>query len=106
MPDLVELSFAALNTLLSFIGLVLLLIGVKRFKGGLLERALKRAIPAGILLFLYFISQALIGLEILPVHTFVDDVLGTLFMLGLLYAVYGFIQDWTHLENCSKNKSG
>jgi len=47
----------------------------------------------------------LIGLEILPVHTFVDDVLGTFFMLGLLYAVNGFIQDWTHLENVSKNRS-
>jgi len=105
LPDLVELSFAALNALLSLVGLVLILIVIRRFKGGLLERALKRAIPAGTLLFLYFISEALIGLEILPVHTFVDDVLGTFFMLGLLYAVNGFIQDWTHLENVSKNRS-
>lgn len=105
MPDLVELSFACLNIALSLAGLVLVLIGIRRFKRGLLERTLKRAIPAGILLFLFFISEALVGLDILPVHSYVDDVLGTLFMLGLLYVAFGFINDWTRLGNDSKNKS-
>ena len=82
-----------------------MLIGIRQFKGGLLEKTLKRAIPAGTLLFLFFISEALVGLDTLTVHTYVDDVLTTLFMFGLLYVTFGFINDWTHLENVSKNKS-
>jgi len=64
----------------------------------LLVRALKRAILVGILLFLYFLTQIWIDLGILPPDTPIEGVLGTLFMLGLLFVVYGFVNDWTHAD--------
>lgn len=99
MHDLLGLAFASVNVLLSFLGFVLVLVGIRRFKTGLIAKTLKRSIPAGILLFLFFVTEALVAIDVLPSNTPIDDILGTLFMVGLLYVTYGFVNDWTHLDS-------
>jgi len=94
-----ELAIASLNVVISLIGLVLILRGLRQFRGGILAKSLRRAIPVGVLLFLFFVTEALVAMEILPRDTPIDDILGTLFMLGLLYVTYGFEHDWTHLKS-------
>jgi amino acid transporter len=97
LHDLIGLVFASVNVVFSFLGFALVAVGIRRFKTGLLVKTLKRAIPAGLLLFLFFVAEALIAVDFLPSNTPIDDVLGTLFMVGLLYVTYGFVNDWTKL---------
>jgi branched-subunit amino acid transport protein AzlD len=99
MHDLLGLAFASANVLLSFLGFVLVLVGIRRFKTGLIVKTLKRSIPAGVFLFLFFATEALVAIDVLPSNTPIDDILGTLFMVGLLYVTYGFVNDWTHLDS-------
>ena len=96
--NLLGLTFATVNMLLSGFGFLLILVGIRRFETGLLVKALKRAIPVGILLFLYFLTQIWIAIGILPPDTPMEGILGTLFMLGLLFVAYGFVNDWTHAD--------
>lgn len=103
MHDPIGLAFASVNVLLSLLGFVVVLVGIKRFKTGLLVKTLKRATPVGILLFLFFVTQALVAIDGLPSNTPIDDALGTLFMVGLLYVTYGFVNDWTHMDSALKN---
>jgi hypothetical protein len=102
MHDLTGLVFASVNVVFSFLGFVLVVVGIRRFKTGLLVKTLKRAIPAGILLFLFFAAEALIAVDFLPSSTLIDDVLGTLFMVGLLYVTYGFVNDWSKIDSNRK----
>jgi len=51
----------------------------------------------GLLLFLYFLTESLVAVDILPSNTPIDDILGTLFMLSMIYLAYGFINDWKTL---------
>lgn len=94
MHDFVGLLFAAVNVCLSVLILGIVAYGVNYFKGGVLVKTLRRARLAGALLFLYFLTQALVAMDILPSNTPVDDILGTFFMLSLIYLAYGFINDW------------
>ena len=103
MHDPIGLAFASLNVLLSFLGFVLVLVGIRRFKTGLLVKTLKRAITPGILLFVFFVTEALIAIGSVPSDTPIDDILGTMFMVGLLYVTYGFVNDWTHMDSALKN---
>jgi uncharacterized membrane protein len=102
MHDLLGLAFASVNVLLSFLGFVLVLVGIRRFKTGLIVKTLKRSIPAGILLCLFFVTEALVAIDVLPSNTPIDEVLGTMFMVGLLYVTYGFVNDWTHMDSTLK----
>jgi hypothetical protein len=92
------------NVLLSGFGFLLILVGIRRFETGLLVRALKRGIPVGIILFLYFLTQIWIAMGLLPPDTPMEGILGTLFMVGLLYVTYGFVNDWTHADATLKNE--
>ena len=87
------------NVCLSILTMLLAIRGIRHFRTGLLVRTLKRAIPMAILLALYFSTVALIAINALPANTPIDDILGTLFMLSFLYLAYGFVHDWTHLED-------
>ena len=93
-----------MNVLLSGFGFLLILVGIRRFETGLLVRALKRGIPVGIILFLYFLTQIWIAMGLLPPDTPMEGILGTLFMVGLLYVTYGFVNDWTHADATLKNE--
>lgn len=104
MHDLLGLAFASVNVLLSFLGFVLVLVGIRRFKTGLIVKTLKRSIPAGLLLFLFFVTEALVAIDVLPSNTPIDDVLGTIFVVGLLYVTYGFVNDWTHMDSALPSK--
>jgi len=103
MHDLIGLTFASANVIISIVGFFLIFVGIRRFKTGLLVKTLKRAVPAGLLLFLYFVTVALVAIDVLPSATPIDDVLGTLFMLALLYVTYGFMNDWTRMDSSLKN---
>ena len=94
MHDFVGLLFASVNVALSVLVLGMVVYGVKYFKSGILVRTLSRARIVGALLFLYFLTQALVAVDIIPSSTPIDDVLGTLFMLSLIYLTYGFTNDW------------
>jgi len=98
------LGLAALNVMLSGLGFLLILVGIRRFETGLLARALKRGIPVGILIFLYFLTQIWISMGLLPADTPMEGVLGTLFMIGLIYVTYGFVNDWTHADSTLKKE--
>jgi hypothetical protein len=104
MYDPLGLLFATVNVLLSGFGFLLILIGIRRFATGLLVKALKRAIPVRILLFLYFLTQIWITMSLLPPDTPIEGILGTLFMVGLLYVAYGFVNDWTHADSSIRNE--
>lgn len=94
MHDFVGLLFASVNVCLSVLILGMVAYGVNYFKSGILVKTLSRARLVGALLFLYFLTQALAAVDILPSNTPVDDILGTFFMLSLIYLAYGFINDW------------
>lgn len=98
MHDQIGLFFAYLNVLLAIGTLILVVHGIGQFKVGLLARAEKRALPVVIFLSLFFIVEALVASDILPAITSIDDVLGTLFMICVLYMAYAFVRDWTNLE--------
>lgn len=99
MLDSIHVSLALVNVGLSILTLLLAIRGIRQFQTGLLVRTLKRAIPMTILLALYFSTVALVAISVLPANTIIDDILGTLFMLSFLYLAYGFVRDWTHLED-------
>ena len=99
MLDSFHVSLALVNVGLAILTLLLTISGIRHFQKGLLVRTLKRAIPMSILLALYFSTVVLIAISALPVNTPIDDILGTLFMLSFLYLAYGFVHDWTHLED-------
>jgi hypothetical protein len=98
MHDLVGLVFAFVNVCLSVLILGIVAYGVNYFKSGVLAKTLSRARIVGVLLFLYFLTQALIAVDVLPSITAVDDLLGTLFMLSFIYLAYGFVNDWKTLK--------
>jgi hypothetical protein len=97
MHDPVGLLFASVNFGLSILVLGMIAYGVNYFKKGLLVKTLSRARIMGALLFLYFLTQALAAIDVLPSNTPIDDVLGTLFMISMIYMAYGFINDWKTL---------
>ena len=98
MHDPVGLLFASVNVGLSILVLGMTIYGVSYFKSGLLVKTLRRAWLLAILLFSYFLTQALVAMDLLPSETPIDDVLGTLFMLSMIYLAYGFINDWKTLQ--------
>ena len=98
MHDLVGLLFASVNVGLSVLVLGMVAYGVNYFKSGLLVKTLRRSGLLAVLLFLYFLTQALTAMDILPSNTPIDDVLGTLFMLSFIYLAYRFINDWKTLQ--------
>lgn len=98
MHDAFGLFFAILNVALSLISLILVTRAVKYFKEGLLARTLRRGTIVAILLCILFILNAAIATGILPAITPLDDVVGTVFILSLLYLAQGFINDWKNLE--------
>ena len=104
MHDMLGLTFAFANLLIAFIGNVFVVMGIIRFKTGLLAVTLKRAFLTGVFLFLFFLVEALMATDILPSNTSIGYVLGTLFMLSLLYVTYSFVNDWTHLESALDKK--
>jgi len=97
MHDPVGLLFASVNVGLSILILGVVFYGVRYFKKGLLVKTLGRARLAGVLLFLYFLVESMTAVDILAANTPIDDVLGTLFMLSLIYMAYGYINDWKTL---------
>jgi hypothetical protein len=98
MHDPVGLLFASVNVGLSVLVLGMVAYGVSYFKSGLLVKTLRRARLLVALLFLYFLTIALTAIDVLPSNTPIDDVLGTLFMLSIIYLAYGFINDWKTLS--------
>ena len=98
MHDVVGLLFASVNVGLSLIVLSMIAYGVRFFKKGLLVKTLNRARLVGLLLFLYFFIESLVAVDVLPSNTPIDDVLGTLLMLSMIYLAYGFINDWKTLQ--------
>jgi hypothetical protein len=98
MHDPVGLFFSSVNVALSILVLGMVAYGVNYFKSGLLAKTMSRARLVAILLLLYFSTQALIAIDFLPSNTPVDDVLGTLFMVSMIYLTYNFINDWKALQ--------
>ena len=87
-----------MNVGLSLLVLGMIAYGVKFFKNGLLVKTLNRARLLGLLLFLYFFTESLVAVDFLPSNSPIDDVLGTLLMLSMIYLAYGFINDWKTLQ--------
>lgn len=98
MHDLIGLAFAVINLGLGFLTIVLVFRAARYFGKGLLAKALKRAWVPAVALGLFFLTEALAAIEILPSSTPIDDILGTVFMLGFLYVARGFINDWKELK--------
>ena len=98
MHDILGLAFAITNALLAFVILCVVIWGIRYFKQGILVKTLRRAGLAAILLFFTFSADALVAVDVLPSNTDIDDALGVLFMLALLYLAYGFINDWRTLS--------
>jgi hypothetical protein len=96
--DILGLILAMLNALLVLIMSCIVVWGVRYFKQGILIKTLKRTGLAAALLFLTFSADALVAADILPSNTDIDDLLGLLFMLALLYLAYGFVNDWRKLK--------
>src|SRR5271157_551140 len=94
MHDLIGLTFAIINLGLGFFTIALVFRAMQFFKTGLLMKTLKRAWVPAIAIGLYFLVVALVAVDVLPTSTSIDDILGTIFMLGLLYVARGFINDW------------
>jgi hypothetical protein len=104
MHDPIGLAFASANVGLSVLILLVSVYGVKYFKSGVVARTMKRILPSTVLLFVYFLTQAFIATDLLPAITVTDDILGTLFMLAVLYSVYGMINDWRNLAFAPKSE--
>ena len=98
MHDPVGLFFASVNVGLSILVLGMVAYGVNYFKSGLLAKTMRRARLVATLLLLYFFTEALIAIDLLPSNSPIDDVLGTLFMLSMIYLAYNFINDWKTLR--------
>jgi hypothetical protein len=98
MHDPIGLTFALINLGLGFFTIVLVIRAVRYFKDGLMAKALKRAWVPAIAIALFFTVEALVAIDILLSNTPIDDILGTIFMLGLLYVARGFINDWKKLS--------
>ena len=98
MHDTLGLFFASLNVVLAILILVLDVWGIRRFTTRLVVKNLKRGLLVAILLFLYFLSVGLIAAGILPASSPVDDVLGTIFVISLVYVAYGYVGDWRKLQ--------
>jgi hypothetical protein len=98
MHDAIGLAFAMINLGLGFFSIVLVFRAVRYFKDGLLAKALKRAWIPAIAIALFFTVEALTAIDVLPSNTPIDDIIGTIFMLGLLYVTRGFINDWKELR--------
>jgi hypothetical protein len=94
----IGLTFAMINLGLGFLTIVLAFRAARYFKNGLLAKALNRAWIPAIAIALFFLAEALVAIDILPSNTPIDDMLGTIFMLGLLYVTSGFINDWKKLR--------
>ena len=103
MNDPVGLFFSSMNVGLSILVLGMVAYGVNYFKSGLLAKTMKRVRLVAALLLLYFFTQALIAIDFLPSNTLIDDVLGTLVMLSLIYLAYNFINDWKSLDTPGQN---
>jgi hypothetical protein len=99
MHDPLGLLFASVNVGLTVLVLGMMAYGVNYFKRGLLVKTLKRACLLAVLMFLYFLTEAFVAVDIVPSNTPVDDILGTLFMLSMIYVAYGFINDWRSLAS-------
>lgn len=97
MHDLIGLTFAVINLGLGFFTIILVFRAMRFFKTGMLMKNLKRAWVPAIAIGLYFLVVALVAVDVLPSDTPIDDILGTIFMLGLLYVARGFINDWKKL---------
>jgi hypothetical protein len=97
LHDLIGLTFAVINLGLGFFTIILVFKAVKYFKEGIIVRSLKRAWFPAIAITLFFLTEALVAIDFLPSNTPIDDILGTIFMLGLLYVARGFIKDWKEL---------
>jgi methionine-rich copper-binding protein CopC len=63
-----------------------------------MAKTIRRLWIVAAILFVYFATQALVAFDYLPSTTPIDDVLGTLFMLALVYVAYGFLNDWKKFE--------
>lgn len=94
LHDLIGLTFAVINLGLGFLTIALVIRGVGYFKNGLMAKALNRAWIPAIAIALFFTVEALVAIDVLPSNTPIDDILGTIFMLGLFYVARGFINDW------------
>ncbi len=97
MHDLVGLLFASVNVCLSVLILGIVTYGVSYFKDGVLVKTLRRARLVAVLLFLLFLTEALIAVGILPSNTPINDILGTVFLVSFIYLAYGFTNDWKTL---------
>ena len=98
MYDPVGFLFASVNVGLSILVLGIVAYGMNYFKEGLLAKTLSRARPAAVLLLLYFLTRALITMGLLLSNTYVDDVLGTLLVLSMIYLAYGYVNDWKNFQ--------
>jgi hypothetical protein len=97
MHDLIGLTFAVINLGLGFFTIVLVFRAMQYFKTGLLMKTFKRVWIPAIAIGLFFLAELLVAADVLPSNTPIDDILGTIFMLGLLYLAHGFINDWKKL---------
>jgi hypothetical protein len=104
MHDPIGLAFASANVGLSILILLVSVYGVKYFKSGVVARTMKRFLPSTVVLFLYFLTQAFIAMDLLPATTVIDGILGTLFMLAVLCFIYGMINDWRNLAFVPKGE--
>lgn len=98
MHDTVGLFFSSVNVGLSILVLGMVIYGLNYFQSGLLAKTMRRARLVAILFLLYFSTQALSAVDFLPSNSAIDDVLGTLFMLSMIYLAYNFINDWKRLQ--------
>ena len=91
---MIGLAFTVINLCLGIFTITLVIRGVRYFKNGLMANALNRAWIPAVAIALFFTVEALVATDILPSNTSIDDILGTIFMFGLLYVAHGFINDW------------
>lgn len=98
MHETLGLIFSSLNVVLATLILGLDVWGIRRFTTRLVVKNLKRGLLVAILLFLYFLAVGLISVDILPSNSPVDDVLGTILVLSLVYVAYGYVSDWRKLQ--------
>ena len=94
MPDTISVVFSVINSVVSFLGLVTVIYGMRYFKEGLPVKSLRRGVLVTLLIFVHFMLDALGELGTVSSPPVIGHVLELAFTLALGYLAYGFIRDW------------
>ena len=102
MTDIGWVFASSLNATIAAAILFWIIRGTNYFRNGLLVRTPRGLGVVAVLLFLYFVATALIGVyQIRGITASIDYMLGTLLVMALWYTAYAFTNDWRKLDKAT-----